>query len=100
MIMARLLRILVVAMLVGPQVAELVLPSVASCEDGHHCCSPDGTCDATLVVCPCCATTAPIVTSTFSAESADAPTGRVGTNPGSAALPLLPTEILHVPKSL
>ena len=100
MTMARLLRILLVATLVGPQVAELVLPVVASCEEGHHCCSPGGTCDATLVVCPCCTTPAPIVTSTFSAESANAPMGRVGTNPGTVALPLLPTESPHVPKSL
>ena len=100
MTMARLLRILLVAVLVGPRVAELALPAVASCEDGHHCCSPDGTCDATAVVCPCCASIAPIATSTLSDEPAGAPTGRVGIHPGAAELPLLPTEILHVPKSL
>jgi len=98
--MIRLVRVVLVALLIGPQAVGTFLPSFASCEETRNCCAPDGACDADCVACPCCASPAPIVHSTFSAGAMDAPMGFARATSGATALPLLPTDILHVPKSL
>ncbi len=100
MVMTRLLRIVLVALLVGPLAAEVLMPSAVSCEETSDCCAPDGACDESCVLCPCCTIPAPTVMSCLSVEPVDAPAGHVGTQSGAAALPLLPAEIQHVPKSL
>lgn len=100
MLMVRMFRILLAALLLGPIAAEILLPSVVSCAETGDCCAPDGACDHSGVVCPCCAIPGPSVEPPFSAEAADVPAGPTGTTPGTAELPLLPTDILHVPKSL
>ena len=98
--MSRLVRILLIALLLGPQVAEILPPPAAACGETRGCCGPDGACDASCVACPCCANPAPGVTSAIPAGAPGGPAGPAGTTQGAAALPLLPTDILHVPRSL
>jgi hypothetical protein len=98
--MIRLVRVVLVALLIGPQAAKVLLPPFASCEERRDCCAPDGACDASCVTCPCCASPAPSVLSTFSAGPVNVPAGFARATPDATVLPVLPTEILHVPKSL
>jgi len=98
--MIRLVHVVLVALLIGPQVAGRFLPSFASCEETRDCCAPDGACDENCVACPCCASPAPVVLPTFSAGAVDAPARFARATSGATALPVLPTDILHVPKSL
>lgn len=100
MIMVRILHLLFLALLLGPPVGTWLAPADARCEQSSDCCAPDGTCDDSCAVCPCCAGPAPNVTASVEARPLAAPPGPAAPAPGAAVLPLLSTDILHIPKSL
>jgi hypothetical protein len=100
MTMTRLTHILFVALLLGPPVGTRLAPTEAGCEQARDCCAPDGTCDDSCVACPCCPGPAPNVAASVEAGPLAAPPGPATPAPGAAVLPLLSTDILHIPKSL
>ena len=87
--------LLLVALFLGPQVGVLVAHQ-DSCQDASNCCSPNGVCDVNCVVCECY----PGRLTSLSPEPISAGVGVATTVAGALALPLLATDILHVPKSL
>ena len=97
--MNRLLHVLLLAILFGPQVGTILVPHEGVCQETSDCCPPGAVCDVNCVSCACCSKL-----TNFSSIAALGPTTVVSdpatTGPGSIALPLFPTEILHVPKSV
>lgn len=97
MAMNRLLRILFLALLLGPQFVQMTLPVIDRCEESRDCCAR-GACDAACPQCPCCieralgtaVSLAPMLRLAPPAEEAPQPI-HCCQSPG-------PTEILHVPK--
>jgi hypothetical protein len=100
MVMNRLLRILLLAVLLGPQVGTFLAPPEVFCEETSDCCTPDGVCDVDCVVCAFCVSRIPSLTPSISVESIGAHPGATNTAASAAPLPLHPKDILHVPKSL
>ena len=95
----RLLRVLAMALLLGPQVGTVLVPTEALCEESRDCCAPDEGCDVSCVVCACCPGRSLSSTPSVSLEPVDSQVGSSGPLAATVALPLLPTDILHVPKS-
>jgi hypothetical protein len=98
--MRRVLSILLVAILSGSMAGEVILPPVDPCQQASDCCAPDAGCDENCVVCLRCANHTPSVMAFFSTDPVVVPVSSAATTPGALALPLLPTDILHVPRSL
>lgn len=99
--MIRILRILLLAVLLGPTAGQVLQYAQDACVEGRRdCCDPLEQCDSGCTECACCAVTA------FTLQSA-ASSGAVEAAPLPAAVavavspPLAPpSDILHVPKSV
>ena len=100
MAMIRLRNLLFVALLLGPPVGAIVAAPEAVCEQTRECCAPDGSCADDCVACPCCAGPAPNLTASIETGPLSAPPRPAAPAGDAATLPLLSTEILHIPKSL
>lgn len=98
--MSRLLRVAMLALLLGPQVGPVLMPPETLCEERQDCCSPDGACDATCVVCACCLNRLSTTVSDAGPEPLDIPP--ILARAAASAVPLSPppAEIQHVPKSI
>ena len=96
----RLLRILVLAALLGPPIAEITTPREPLCEDSQGCCTPDGACQATCPQCACCASKSTAPASVAISEDLDSPQAQPGATASATPLSPPPTDILHVPKSI
>ena len=99
-LMTRLLRILLVAVLLGPQVGTLFVPHEAACQEAADCCTPDGGCDVSCVTCACCATRPSSFPTSVTVAPVHASTRTAAPVAGAVSLPLRSTDILHVPKSV
>lgn len=98
MAMIRLARILLVAMLLGPQVGMVVLPVEPLCQEERDCCDPEGVCDIECVQCACCTGRVPTLTSASSLERCSAASGAAPPAASAAPAQPAPRDILHVPK--
>ena len=98
--MRRVLGILLVAVLSGSMVGEVIPPPVDPCARANDCCAPDAGCDENCVVCLRCANHTPSLLAFFSADPLVVPVSSAATTTGALTLPLLSTDILHVPRSL
>ena len=97
--MNRVLCALLVAVLAGSMAGEVVLTPADPCQETRDCCDPDAACDETCVVCLRCPNHVPSVAAFFSVEPLIFPVSSTEAAAGALALPLLPTDILHVPRS-
>ena len=96
----RLLRILLMAALLGPQFVEITTPREAFCEETEDCCTPDGACQATCPQCACCASRSTTPTALVLSEDLESPQAQLSVFGSAAPLSPPPTDILHVPKSI
>ena len=96
--MTRLLCILLVALLLGPQVGTIFVPA-DECQEERACGGPDGECDVNCVTCACCRGRALGSTNLVSLEPAGPRKESPRPFASAIVLPVFPTEILHVPKS-
>jgi len=98
--MKRLVPILLIALIAGPQLGYVLAPDRDVCaEERQDCCGPEDACGASCVVCGCCDARplgfpGPGLTVDF-----DRPL--VPTSVASVAIPSSapPSDILHIPKS-
>ena len=97
--MNRVLSALLVMVLAGSMASEAILPPVDPCQETRDCCDPDAACDESCVVCLRCPNHVPSVAAFFSAEPVIGPVSSAEAASGALRLPLLPTDILHVPRS-
>lgn len=98
--MSRLLHVLLLAVLLGPQVGPILVTHEDVCQEASDCCPPGGVCDVNCVTCPCCMGRLTNFSSIVALDPITVASGSATIGPGSVALPLLSTEILHVPKSV
>jgi hypothetical protein len=99
--MKPLVRILLVALLAGPQIGQVLTPVREVCAEARQdCCDPDPACDASCIQCGCCtarAMSSPSADATAGLDSPPVPTAVVtAAAPPSAP----PSDILHIPKSV
>lgn len=97
--MIRLTRILLIALLIGPQVGTVVFPVDALCQEERDCCDPEGVCDVSCVQCVCCASRVPTLTSASSIGLFAAVFGTPAVAATAAPPQPTPRDILHVPKT-
>ena len=75
MSMIRLARIFLVTLLLGPQVAMVVLRVQPACQECRDCCDPEGVCDVNCLQCACCASRVPTLNCSSSIELIAADSG-------------------------
>ena len=97
--MNRVLTALLVVVLAGSMASEAILPPVDACQETRSCCDPDAACDENCVVCLRCPNHVPSVAAFFSDEPVIGPESSTELASGALTLPLLSTDILHVPRS-
>lgn len=99
--MHRLLRVLLMALLLGTQVGTTHVPPDAACQDASDCCPRENVCDVNCLACACCPGQASSVTSApIMIEFVGVPPAPANCAASIAVLPLFSTDILHVPKSV
>jgi len=97
--MIRVIRVLLVALLLGLQAEPLLRSFEVSCAEQGDCCTPTDVCRANCATCACCArpTVSPGASATLEPEPPQA--GLLRGQDASIELQLLPHDILHVPRS-
>jgi len=96
----RIARILLLALFVGPQLGELILPSEPLCEEARDCCTPNAHCDVNCVQCSCCPARITSLAPALAGELQHSLSAQTAPVAITAPLPPPPTDILHVPKSI
>jgi hypothetical protein len=96
---SRLLRILFLALFLGPQLGELLLPAEGFCDERAGCCTPDGVCHESCMQCSCCANRMTNLPADSADDPLSSPPRQATIAPIAAPLSPPPTDILHVPKS-
>lgn len=96
--MTRLIPVLLVTLLIGAQVEAVVGPHEVLCQETSDCCTPEGVCDVDCVACACCATH-PGFACFVTADPIRTTPGEATPASRALTLPLVPTEVLHVPKA-
>lgn len=97
--MNRLIGILLLGLLLGPQVGTMFVPAAVPGQESRDCCAPDRDCDVNCVACACGSNRALGFITLVSLEPVDPQLGSSIPVAAALDLPLLPTDILHVPKS-
>lgn len=99
--MNRLLRVLLLAVLLGPPVSHALQPFADVCaEERQDCCGPNGVCDVYCVSCACCTgRTVEFASCTFGEDSVGPPARSA---PALFEVPpsAPPSDILHIPESV
>lgn len=95
----RLLRTLLLALFLGPQVGAVFVPSEAYCQEERDDCAPDEGCDVDCVACACCPCRAMSCAPAASLDHFDPPVESSTLVAAIVDLPRLSSDILHVPKS-
>lgn len=96
--MRRLVRVLLMALLLGSQFGTVLVPSEAACQE-DPCCS-GSVCDVNCFACACCPSPCSITSSAVVLESVGVPPAPASGTASGAVLPLFSADILHVPKSV
>ena len=96
--MNRLLRILLLVFLLGPQLSEMTVLVLEHCEESADCCA-EGPDDAACLQCSCCFTGAPGTAVLAVAPSPFSPPAGEAVEPTHFCPPPSSADILHVPKS-
>ena len=100
-VMRPLLRVLLMAVLLGSQVGTALVSSDVVCQEAPDCCPHGSVCDVNCVGCACCPGHSSSITSSASMlEFVGVPPVPANSAASSAVLPLLSADILHVPKSV
>src|SRR5438093_657476 len=92
----RLFRILLLALLLVPSVGQVLKPVQEVCAGEQDCCGPNGLCDVNCVHCPCCGARAITFSSAAVVEDLDGPP--TPTTPARAVAPpsVPPSDILPI----
>jgi hypothetical protein len=98
--MNRLFRALLIAMLVGPQIGQLLSPVQDACvEERQDCCDSDGVCDVNCVRCACCSVRLVVVHNVGSHQTLGGPPAHPFLMHADSP-PVAPSsDILHIPKT-
>ena len=96
--MNRLLRILLLVFLLGPQLSEMTVLVIDQCEESSECCA-EGPSDVACLQCPCCFTGTPGTTVWAATLTPFAPPAGEALEPTHCCLPPSPADILHIPES-
>ena len=98
MAMSRVLHILLLVLVLGPQFGAVTLSVTHECEETRDCCG-GGACDDLCPQCPCCVERAPAAAVALIALPLVAPPTEAPRQPVQLPQPPRPADILHVPKT-
>lgn len=100
-LMHPLVRVLLVALLLGSQVGTVLLSSEVACQEASDCCPHGSVCDVSCDACACCpGHSSSTTSSSILLEFVGVPPAPANCVASDAVLPLFSKDILHVPKSV
>ena len=97
--MTRVLRVLLVALVLGSQAEPLLRSFEVSCVEESDCCTPSDVCRVNCVTCACCARPTVSLAALTTLAPGSPQAGFLKLQDATLELLLLPDDIPHVPRS-